>query len=86
MAVQGTRTRFIHIDVWVSVSVRFVHCLPASHDTDTVVAAEIVGETDTKEGLDVISDVFESPASIVFDQAENRPHTIKAPLVATLGQ
>ena len=69
-----------------SVGVRFVHCLPAFHDTDTVVGAEIVGETDTKEGLEVINDVFESPASIVFDLAENRPPTIKALLVVILGQ
>jgi len=65
--------------------VRFMHCLPAFHDTNTVVGAQIMGETGMKEGLEVTNEVFESPASIVFDQAENRLHTIKAILVATLG-
>ena len=62
-----------------------MHCLPAFHDTNTVVGAEIMGETGMTEGLEVTDEVFESPASIVFDQAENRLHTIKAVLVATLG-
>jgi ornithine carbamoyltransferase len=66
-------------------NVRFMHCLPAFHDTNTVVGAEIMGETGMAEGLEVTDEVFESPASIVFDQAENRLHTIKAVLVATLG-
>ena len=65
--------------------VRFMHCLPAFHDTNTVVGAEIMGETGMPEGLEVTNDVFESRSSIVFDQAENRLHTIKAVLVATLG-
>jgi len=65
--------------------VRFMHCLPAFHDTNTVVGAEIMNETGMPDGLEVTGDVFESPASIVFDQAENRLHTIKAVLVATLG-
>ena len=63
---------------------RFMHCLPAFHNAETSVGAEI----QRKFGLDameVTEDVFESPASIVFDQAENRLHTIKAVLVATLG-
>ena len=62
----------------------FMHCLPAFHDTNTVVGAEIMHETSMTDGLEVTDDVFESPASIVFDQAENRLHTIKAVLVATL--
>ena len=66
-------------------STKFMHCLPAFHDTNTVVGAEIMGETDMPDGIEVTNEVFESPASIVFDQAENRLHTIKAVLVATLG-
>jgi ornithine carbamoyltransferase len=65
--------------------VKFMHCLPAFHDTNTKVGAEIMGETDMPGGLEVAEEVFESAASIVFDQAENRLHTIKAVLVATLG-
>ncbi len=65
--------------------VRFMHCLPAFHDSNTVVGGEIMAETNMPDGLEVTDDVFESPASIVFDQAENRLHTIKAILVATLG-
>lgn len=64
--------------------VKFMHCLPAFHDSNTVVGAEIMSETDMPDGLEVTNEVFESPASIVFDQAENRLHTIKAVLVATL--
>jgi ornithine carbamoyltransferase len=65
--------------------VKFMHCLPAYHDTNTVVGREIMEHTGTSEGLEVTNEVFESPASIAFDQAENRLHTIKAILVATLG-
>ena len=64
--------------------VRFMHCLPAFHNTETVIGKEI----EQKFGIaamEVTDEVFESPASIVFDQAENRMHTIKAVLVATLG-
>ena len=63
---------------------KFMHCLPAFHNTDTAVGKEI----DEKFGmpaLEVTEEVFESPASIVFDEAENRMHTIKAVMVATLG-
>ena len=66
-------------------STKFMHCLPAFHDTNTVVGAEIMGETNMPDGIEVTDEVFKSPASIVFDQAENRLHTIKAILVATLG-
>jgi ornithine carbamoyltransferase len=65
--------------------VKFMHCLPAFHDPNTVVGREIMEHTGMREGLEVTGEVFESPASIVFDQAENRLHTIKALLVATLG-
>ena len=64
--------------------VKFLHCLPAFHNRDTKVGAEIFAKYGL-DGLEVTEDVFESPLSIVFDQAENRLHTIKAILVATLG-
>ena len=64
--------------------VKFLHCLPAFHNRETAVGEEIYGKFGL-DGLEVTEDVFESPASVVFDQAENRLHTIKAVLVATLG-
>ena len=64
--------------------VKFMHCLPAFHNTETKVGEEIY-EKFGIESLEVTEDVFESPASIVFDEAENRLHTIKAVMVATLG-
>ncbi len=66
--------------------VKFMHCLPAFHDPNTTVGREIMEHTGMTTGLEVTGEVFESPASIVFDQAENRLHTIKAILVATLGR
>jgi ornithine carbamoyltransferase len=63
---------------------RFMHCLPAFHNTETEVGAQIA-KTHGLTAMEVTDEVFESPASIVFDQAENRMHTIKAVLVATLG-
>ena len=63
---------------------RFMHCLPAFHNSETTVGAEIKAEFGL-DAMEVTEEVFESPASIVFDQAENRLHTIKAVLVATLG-
>jgi ornithine carbamoyltransferase len=63
--------------------VKFMHCLPAFHNTDTEVGKEIY-EKFGMEALEVTEEVFESPASIVFDEAENRMHTIKAVMVATL--
>jgi ornithine carbamoyltransferase len=63
---------------------KFMHCLPAFHNRETTKGEELY-EKFGMEGLEVAEDVFESPASIVFDQAENRMHTIKAILVATLG-
>ncbi len=64
--------------------VRFMHCLPAFHDTRTVVGREIAERTGMTEGLEVTDQVFSSAANIAFDQAENRLHTIKAIMVATL--
>jgi ornithine carbamoyltransferase len=66
--------------------VKFMHCLPAFHDTNTKVGRQIAEETGMTNGLEVTNDVFESPATIVFDQAENRLHTIKAIMVATVGR
>jgi ornithine carbamoyltransferase len=66
-------------------AVKFMHCLPAFHNTETVVGRDIMEHTGMASGLEVTDEVFGSGASIVFDQAENRLHTIKAILVATLG-
>jgi ornithine carbamoyltransferase len=66
-------------------AVKFMHCLPAFHDANTAVGREIMEHTGMTSGLEVTGEVFRSGASIVFDQAENRLHTIKAVLVATLG-
>ena len=65
--------------------VKFMHCLPAFHDTNTTVGREMMEHTGMTSGLEVTGEVFKSGASIVFDQAENRLHTINAILVATLG-
>ena len=65
-------------------NVKFMHCLPAFHNTDTEVGKEIY-EKFGLESLEVTEEVFESPASLVWDEAENRMHTIKAVMVATLG-
>jgi ornithine carbamoyltransferase len=62
----------------------FLHCLPAFHDTETAVGAEIAAKHGIKE-MEVSDEVFRSRHSVVFDQAENRLHTIKAVMVATIG-
>ncbi|MFE3197221.1 ornithine carbamoyltransferase [Embleya sp. NPDC055664] len=64
--------------------VKFMHCLPAFHDRNTAVGRDIFEKTGM-EALEVTDEVFESEFSIVFDEAENRLHTIKAVMVATLG-
>jgi ornithine carbamoyltransferase len=64
--------------------VKFLHCLPAFHNRDTKVGEEIFQKYGV-DGMEVTEEVFESEASIVFDQSENRLHTIKAVMVATLG-
>jgi ornithine carbamoyltransferase len=64
--------------------VKFMHCLPAFHNRETSVGEEIYQKFGIP-AMEVSEEVFESPASIVWDQAENRLHTIKAVMVATLG-
>jgi len=64
--------------------VKFMHCLPSFHNRDTVIGEQIYQKFGI-EAMEVTDEVFESPASIVFDEAENRVHTIKAVMVATLG-
>jgi ornithine carbamoyltransferase len=65
-------------------NVKFMHCLPSFHNDQTVIGGEIK-EKFGLEAMEVTDDVFESDASVVFDEAENRVHTIKAVMVATLG-
>lgn len=64
--------------------VKFMHCLPAFHNRETSIGEDIYQRYGL-ESMEVTEDVFESPASVVFDEAENRVHTIKAVMVATLG-
>ena len=64
--------------------VKFLHCLPAFHNRETTIGEEIF-QAYAMDAVEVTEEVFESPASIVFDEAENRVHTIKAVMVATLG-
>ncbi len=65
---------------------KFMHCLPAFHNADTKVGKEMEEKFGMSDGLEVTEEVFESAVSIVFDEAENRLHTIKAVMVATLGE
>jgi ornithine carbamoyltransferase len=64
--------------------VKFLHCLPSFHNRETVIGEEIYQKFGI-EAMEVTDDVFESEHSLVFDEAENRLHTIKAVMVATLG-
>ena len=65
--------------------VKFMHCLPAFHDTNTTVGASVAEKFGLADGIEVATDVFASELNIAFDQAENRLHTIEALLVAVLG-
>lgn len=65
-------------------NVKFLHCLPSFHNRETVIGEDIYQKYGI-EAMEVTDDVFESPMSLVFDEAENRLHTIKAVMVATLG-
>jgi ornithine carbamoyltransferase len=66
--------------------VKFMHCLPAFHDEETTLGKQIAEQFGVRGGLEVTNDVFESEMNIAFEQAENRMHTIKAILVATIGE
>jgi len=72
------------MEITGNVEVKFLHCLPACHNRETSVGGQIF-EKFGLESMEVTDEVFESPASIVFDQAENRLHTAKAVMVATIG-
>lgn len=72
------------MDLTGNPDVKFLHCLPAFHNRETKVGEELYQKFGL-DGLEVTEEVFESQASIVFDQAENRLHTIKAVMVATMG-
>ena len=65
--------------------VKFMHCLPAFHDTETTIGRQLADHSGLVHGVEVSNEVFESDYNIAFEQAENRMHTIKALLVATLG-
>jgi ornithine carbamoyltransferase len=65
-------------------AVKFLHCLPALHNRDTEIGHRIYGRRGL-DALEVTDEVFESPGSVAFDQAENRMHIIKALMVATIG-
>lgn len=67
-------------------NVKFLHCLPAFHDDQTTLGKQMAQQYDLHGGMEVTDEVFESAHSVVFDQAENRLHTIKAVLVATLSE
>lgn len=68
-----------------NANAKFMHCLPGFHNEQTTVGRTIANKTGMHDGLEVTHDVFEGPSSVVFDQAENRLHTIKAIMVATIG-
>lgn len=72
------------IDMSGNPFTKFMHCLPALHNAETTLGAEICTAFGI-DGMEVTDEVFEGPRSIVFDQAENRMHTIKSLLVATIG-
>jgi ornithine carbamoyltransferase len=72
------------IDLTGNPDVKFLHCLPAFHNRETKVGEDIYQKFGL-DGMEVTEDIFESPRSVVWDQAENRVHTIKAIMVASLG-
>lgn len=74
------------IELTQNPNVKFMHCLPAFHDGNTTIGKQMSAQYGLHNGLEVTHDVFESKHSIVFDEAENRLHTIKAVMVATLSE
>ena len=74
------------IDASGNPHVRFMHCLPAFHDTETTLGKQVSETYGLKDGIEVTNDVFESEMNVAFEQAEKRMHSIKALLVATLGE
>jgi len=84
MPVNLRHRSFVKELVFTPEEVKFMHCLPAFHNRETKAGEDIYQETGLN-GLEVTEEVLESPRAIVFDQAENRMHTIKAIMVATLG-
>ena len=72
------------MDLTGNPNCKFLHCLPAFHNLETAVGRDIHAKFGL-ESMEVTEEVFESANSIVFDEAENRAHTIKAVMVATLG-
>jgi len=73
------------LDLTGNADVKFMHCLPAFHDMNTRIGREIAERNGMRDGLEVTDEVFHSTASVVFDEAENRLHTTKAVMVATIG-
>jgi len=73
------------LDLTGNPDVKFMHCLPAFHDMNTRIGREIAERNGMRDGLEVTDEVFHSTASVVFDEAENRLHTTKAVMVATIG-
>lgn len=63
----------------------FMHCLPSYHDTETDIGKEIIEKYNLRNGIEVTNEVFEGKQSVVFDEAENRMHSIKAVIMATIG-
>jgi len=73
------------IEMTGNPKVKFLHCLPSYHNRETKIG-DVIYQKFGIESMEVTDDIFESEASIVFDQAENRLHSIKAVMVATLEQ
>jgi len=73
------------MDLTGNPRIKFLHCLPAFHNRETEVGEEMYQKFGI-ESMEVSEEVFESEANIAFDEAENRMHTIKAIMVATLGE
>lgn len=72
------------MDLTGNPNTRFMHCLPAYHDQETIVGRQVAERFGLLDGVEVSDEVFQSSASVVFDQAENRMHAIKALLIETL--